>query len=345
MLLWHVIPYKDITESLCDVLVGDNVNANYNLASVEGQSNIGLILLMRLKADLTLLLVSIIWGSAFVAQRVAGQMGSVYLFNGARYLLAALVVLPLMIGARRRMNPYYRTPREQYQWMFIAGFLLFIGSAFQQAGMVYTTAGNAGFISGLYVVLVPFALFIVWKDKPHWLSIVAVILAGVGAFLLSTGGRFEVRAGDVLELVGALFWTFHVIVLGKYASKFEALSFSVGQLIVCSVLNLSVGIFTEPIIAFNWPLVLGIIYTAFFALGLCYTLQIWAQRHTPPADAALILSLESVFAVISGWLILDEKLVLIQILGCVLIFIAVLLSQFKEWTSGKMDHAHLLEGR
>jgi len=297
---------------------------------------------MRLKADLTLLIVSVVWGSAFVAQRVAGQMGSVYLFNGARYLLAALVVLPF-VG--QIANLTYRIPREQYKWMLIAGFLLFIGSAFQQAGMVYTTAGNAGFISGLYVVLVPVALFIIWKEKPHWLSIVAVVLAGAGAFLLSTGGRFEVRAGDVLELFGALFWTFHVIVLGKYASKFEAFSFSVGQLIVCAILNLSVGLFAEPMVSFNWPLMFAIAYTAFFALGLCYTLQIWAQRHTPPADAALILSLESVFAVISGWLILNEKLVSIQILGCVLIFVAVVLSQFKEWNSGTMDHDHLVEGR
>jgi drug/metabolite transporter (DMT)-like permease len=299
---------------------------------------------MRLKADLTLLIVSTIWGSAFVAQRVAGQMGSVYLFNGARYLLAALVVLPLAVRAGRA-SASTRLPREQYKWMFVAGFLLFLGSALQQAGMVYTTAGNAGFITSLYVVLVPVALFFLWREKPHWLSIAAVGLAGAGAFLLSTGGRFEVRPGDALELVGALFWTFHVIVLGKFASKFESLSFSVGQLFVCAALNLGVGFFAEPMMTFNWPLAFAIAYTAFFSLGLCYTLQIWAQRHTPPADAALILSLESVFAVISGWLILNEKLALIQIAGCVLIFIAVVLSQFKEWSSGTMDHEHLVEGR
>ena len=299
---------------------------------------------MRLKADLTLLIVSVIWGSAFVAQRVAGQMGSVYLFNGARYLLAALVVLPLALNVGRASSPM-RLPREQYKWMFIAGFLLFLGSALQQAGMVYTTAGNAGFITSLYVVLVPVAVFFVWGEKPHWMSIAAVVLAGVGAFLLSTGGRFEVKAGDALELIGALFWTFHVIVLGKFASKFEAFSFSVGQLLVCAILNLGVGFFAEPMMTFNWPLAFAVAYTAFFSLGLCYTLQIWAQRHTPPADAALILSLESVFAVISGWLILSERLVLIQILGCVLIFVAVVLSQFKEWSSGKLDHDHLVEGR
>ena len=300
---------------------------------------------MRLKADLPLLLISIIWGSSFVAQRVASQMGSVYFFNGARYLLAALVVLPFAVRVGRIANPTYRMPREQYKWMLIAGILLFIGSALQQAGMVYTTAGNAGFITGLYVVLVPFALFFVWREKPHWMSIVAVVLAGAGAFLLSTGGRFEVRAGDALELVGALFWTFHVIVLGKYASRFESMSFSAGQLAVCGVLNLCLGIAVEPLVGFSWQLMFAVVYTALFAIGLCFTLQVWAQRHTPPADAALILSLESVFAVISGWLLLNEKLVFIQIFGCVLIFVAVILSQFKEWNSGTMDKSHLVEGR
>jgi len=272
-------------------------------------------------------------------------MGSVYFFNGARYLLAALVVLPFAVRVGRIANPTYRMPREQYKWMLIAGILLFIGSALQQAGMVCTTAGNAGFITGLYVVLVPFALFFVWREKPHWMSIVAVVLAGAGAFLLSTGGRFEVRAGDALELVGALFWTFHVIVLGKYASRFESMSFSAGQLAVCGVLNLCLGIAVEPLVGFSWQLMFAVVYTALFAIGLCFTLQVWAQRHTPPADAALILSLESVFAVISGWLLLNEKLVFIQIFGCVLIFVAVILSQFKEWNSGTMDKSHLVEGR
>src|SRR5215211_3088496 len=296
---------------------------------------------MRLKADLTLLLVSIIWGSAFVAQRVAGQMGSVYLFNGARYLLGALVVLPFV-----RRNNISSSSREQYKWMLVAGFVLFVGSALQQLGVVYTTAGNAGFITSLYVVLVPVVLFLIWREKVHWISIVAIALAGVGTFVLSTGGRFEVRAGDAIELLGALFWTFHVIVLGKYASQFEPLSFSIGQLVICGVLNLSIGLVIERSMTLNLPLLAAIAYTALFSLGLCYTLQVWAQRHTPPADAALILSLESVFAVVSGWLLLDEKLAPIQVFGCVLIFVAVLLSQVKEWSlRGKMDSTHLVEGR
>ena len=230
--------------------------------------------------------------------------------------------------------------------MLIAGFFLFAGSALQQTGMLYTTAGNAGFITSLYVVLVPIVLVLVWRETFHWTALIAVALAGVGTFLLSTGGSFQIRTGDGLELVGALFWTLHVIVLGKYAAKFESMTFSVGQLVVCGIFNLGIGIFVEPVIQFSMPLVLSIAYTAFFSLGLCYTLQVWAQKHTPPADAALILSLESVFSVISGWALLDEKLVTVQVIGCALIFVAVLLSQLKEWNvQGTIDHDHLIEGR
>jgi drug/metabolite transporter (DMT)-like permease len=206
-------------------------------------------------------------------------------------------------------------------------------------------------------------LFLVWREKFHWMAVLAVILAGVGVFLLSTGGTFEVRKGDAIELVGALAWTLHVIILGKYAARFESISFSVGQLIVCGCLNLGIGLLFEPWVPLTGSLILAIVYTAFFSLGLCYTLQIWAQRHTPPADAALILSLESVFSVLSGWLILNETLRGIQILGCGLIFLAVLLSQFKEWNPrgttttpdtssrsccgvrGTIDSDNLVEGR
>lgn len=294
---------------------------------------------MRLKADTTLFIIAVIWGSAFVAQRVAGQLGSVYLFNGARYILAGLVVLPF-VG---RIGNLTNVSREQYKWMFAAGFLLFVAAAFQQAGMQYTTAGNAGFITSLYVVLVPIVMFIGWREKPHWLSVVAVGMAGAGAYLLSTGGRLEVRAGDALELVGALFWAMHVALLGKFASRFEPMSFSVGQLLVCGLLNLVLGIFIEQPV-FAWTLAGAAIYTAVMSLGLCYTLQVWAQRHTPPADAALILSLESVFAVIAGWVLLNETLTGIQILGCVIIFLAVGLSQLKGY-SGTIDRNHLVEGR
>ena len=300
---------------------------------------------MRLKADLTLFAISIIWGSAFVAQRVAGQVGSVYIFNGVRYLLAALVVLPFAYRSFRASGPTQNISSSQYKWMIIAGFFLFIGSALQQAGVKYTTAGNAGFITSLYVVFIPILLFLFFGEKPHWVFVLAVLIAGVGAFLLSTGGSFEVRFGDLLEVIGAFFWAFHVIILGKYAHQFESMTFSVGQLAVCGLLNLLLGLVVEPMPVFDGQFLFAIGYTAVLSLGLCYTLQIWAQKHTPPADAALILGLEAVFAVISGWLILGERLAALQALGAVMIFSAVILSQFKEWTSGKIDPDHLVEGR
>jgi drug/metabolite transporter (DMT)-like permease len=295
---------------------------------------------MRLKADLLLFLIAIIWGTAFVAQRIAGEQNIVYLFNGVRYLLASLVVLPFV---KRKES----LPRAQWKWMMIAGLVLFMGSALQQVGIVYTSAGNAGFITSLYVVLIPLILIIFWRENLHWLAIVAAVLASIGAFLLSTGGSFVFRTGDILELVGALFWAFHVIVLGKFASRYDAMSFSVGQLAICGFLNLGIGIFVEPIHSLtNISLLAAIIYTAVFSLGIAYTLQIWAQRHTPPSDAALILGLESVFSVLSGWIILHENLAALQIAGCGLILLAVLLSQLKQWnTSSKIESESLVEGR
>ena len=308
---------------------------------------------MRLKADIALFFIAIIWGSAFVAQRVAGQLGSVYLFNGARYILAGLVVLPFV---RLKAS----IPTGQYKWMVFAGFLLFFAAAFQQVGIVHTTAGNAGFITSLYVVLVPFVLFAGWREKPHWMSVVAVGVAVAGAYLLSMGGGLvlslvdgpvlglvdgpEVQRGDALELIGALFWAMHVVVLGKFASKFEPMSFSVGQLLICGILNLIFGLFIEQPI-FTWLLAGAAVYTAVMSLGICYTLQVWAQRHTPPSDAALILSLESVFAVLAGWFLLDERLTGIQIFGSLLIFFAVGLSQVRAWNSSTIDTDHLVEGR
>src|SRR5512138_3462617 len=132
---------------------------------------------LRVKADLTLLLVAILWGSAFAAQRVAGQMGSVFFFNAARFLLAGLLILPF--GAKAKLT------WAQVRWMAVAGSILFLGGGLQQAGLLSTTAGNAGFITSLYVVIVPFVMLVGWGERPHWLAVLAVLLAAVGAFLLS----------------------------------------------------------------------------------------------------------------------------------------------------------------
>ncbi len=287
---------------------------------------------MRLKADLTLLLVAILWGSAFAAQRIAGQLGSVFMFNAVRFLLAGLVLFA--ISLRTRISA------QQWLWVSVAGTILFTAGALQQAGLLTTTAGNAGFITSLYVVIVPFVMFVGWHERPHWLAVVAVLLAAAGAFLLSTGGRLHFAAGDGFELAGALFWSLHVVVVGRFASRFDAISFSAGQLLIGSLLNFAAGLLFEGgHIALSGPMLGAIVYTAFISLGLGYTLQIWGQKHTPPTDAAILLSLESVFSVVGAWVLLDERLSAIQIAGCVIILAAVVLSQARGW--GKIE----LEGR
>lgn len=278
---------------------------------------------MRFKADLTLFLVALLWGSAFVAQRVAGQVGSVYFFNAARFLLGAALLLPF---ARRRLT----FSKPQSLWMLAGGAVLFIASALQQAGIRYTTAGNAGFITSLYVVLVPLILLAGWRERPHWLVFVGLMLAILGAFLLSTGGKLHLQPGDGLEFAGSFFWALHVVILGKFAKHYDPLSFSLGQFVVAGLLNFLAGLFLEQFGLIDLEVVLGaVIYTAIVSIGLGYTLQVWAQRHTPPTDAALILSLESVFAVLSGWLFLGEGLVWIQIAGCLLILSGVVLAQIR----------------
>ncbi len=277
----------------------------------------------RLKADLTLFFVAIIWGSAFSAQRIAAQSGSVYLFNGSRFLLAAVLLIPFLRNAR--------FDRKQIYWIGAAGGILFVASVLQQAGMLTTTAGNAGFLTSLYVVFVPVLLFILWKEKPHWFAWVAVMMASSGAFLLSTAGRYQIRQGDWLELIGAIFWALHVILVGKVAVRYDFLVFAAGQYFIAGLLNAIFGTLLEqPSSLYATQTLSAIVFTGIFSVGLGYTLQVWAQRHTPPTDASLIISLEAVFAVATGWLLLNESLEPIQIAGCVLILLAVMVSQARE---------------
>jgi drug/metabolite transporter (DMT)-like permease len=202
----------------------------------------------------------------------------------------------------------------------------------QQAGLTSTTAGNAGFLSSLYVVLVPLVVWVGWGERPAPLAWIAVALAAAGAYLLSAADHFRMRPGDLLELGGAGFWAAHVVLLGKYASRYDVAAFSAGQMIVASGLNWIASGLMEPLVAPIPPdLINAILFTAVVSLGFGYTLQIWAQRHTPPTDAAIILSLESVVAAISGYFVLGERLSALQLLGCALIVTAVVLSQAGAW--------------
>jgi drug/metabolite transporter (DMT)-like permease len=295
--------------------------------------------IMRLKADLLLLMVAVIWGTAFVAQGVAGQYKIAYLFNGVSFMLAALILIPFIPRGTK-------ISKEQWKWMLIAGFILFLATAMQQVGLLFTKVANASFLTSLYAVFTPFLLWIGFRERPHRLDLIAVTLAGLGAYLLSTSGKFEAQPGDSIELMGSLFWALHFVVLGKFASRFESVTFAAGQFFISGFINFMIGLFVEDIsILAALPLIGAILYRATLSVGIGYTLQVWGQKHTPPTDAALILSLEGVFAVIAAWILLDQTLVSVQVIGCALIFIAVVLSQFKSWNSGTMNHDHLIEGR
>ena len=279
---------------------------------------------MRLKADLTLFTVAIIWGTGFIAQGIAGQHHIAYLYNGASFLLAALILLPFIRRGRK-------IPHGQWIWMLVAGVILFAATALQQVGLLYTKVANAGFLTSLYAVCTPFLLWIGFREKPHWMDLVAVTAASLGAYFLSTAGQgFQFQAGDSLELLGVLFWSAHFVVLGKYASRYDAITFAAGHFLVAGALNFVVGLVVENLSQLaSLPIIGATVYRAVLSVGLGYTLQVWGQRHTPPTDAALILGLEAVFAAVAAWLLLKQELLPVQIAGCTVIFAAVTFSQLK----------------
>jgi drug/metabolite transporter (DMT)-like permease len=278
---------------------------------------------MRLKSDLILLAVSMIWGSAFAAQRVAAAHLGPFLFNGLRFTVAILV---LLCFARFRLN----IPRKMLPWVVLTGAVLFLASALQQAGMQWTTAGNAGFITGLYVVIVPLVLVTLLRQPVGWPTWAAALAATLGALMLSTDGQLVLNSGDLLELVGAFVWAFQVILVGWVVRRMEVLSFVIGMNLVAGVLNLAMGGLLEGaslpgLVPAGW----AVLYTGVFSVGIGYAMQAIGQRHSPPADAALIMSLESVFAAIFGFIFLGERLTLLQTAGCALIMVAILWVQIR----------------
>ena len=288
----------------------------------------------RLRADLTLLAVAVIWGSAFVVQRLAAVEVGVYLFNGLRFLVAALALAPMAISRRLTDPEMAGVSRKSLPEVILLGLLLAAGAALQQAGLKYTTAGNAGFITGLYVVFIPLFLGLFWRQHVQRLTWLGALLAVIGLFMLSTGGRFRLSLGDALELAGAVFWALHVILIGRLVQRLDVLQIAVGQYLVCGLVSLSIGLVLEaqmlPALIDTWW---AVAYTGLISVGLGYTLQAVGQRVAPPADAAIILSLEAVFAAMAGWLFLDERLGPVQLLGCGVMLLGMLLAQSEALAS------------
>ncbi len=289
-----------------------------------------------MKNDLLLITTAFIWGMAFVAQRIGMQYIEPFAFNGIRFALGSIILIPVWYARRKRIN--HKVSVSQVIKISIgAGLIIFVGATLQQIGIIYTTAGNAGFITSLYVIMVPiFGLFLKQSTgKGTWIG---AILAFVGLYLLSVNQDFTVSPGDILVLISAVFWTIHFHYLSRQGSKVDSIQLSAIQFGVCSVLSILASIFFEnPTLGNVSDAIVPILYGGIFSVGIAYTLQVVAQKKAHPAHAAIILSLEGAFAAFGGWLILGELISLRGIVGCLLILCGMIISQWPGITANKKN--------
>jgi drug/metabolite transporter (DMT)-like permease len=294
------------------------------------------------KSDSLLLLTAAIWGFAFVAQRAGMEFIEPFTYNGVRFALGSVSLLPLILVLRRRSR--HRSPadvpagssgsvtdqgRAGGVWLYglLCGAVLFAAASLQQVGIVYTTAGKAGFITGLYVVLVPLS-GLLWRQKAGWSRWTGAGLALAGLYLLSVTRGFTIARGDFLVLLSALFWTAHVQLIGWFSPRTDSLLLACIQFAVCSLFSLVVAVVGETV-ALEGILraAVPILYGGLCSVGIAYTLQVIVQKTAHPAHAAIILSLEGAFAVLGGWLILGEVLSVRGLIGCLLMLTGGIVSQ------------------
>lgn len=270
-------------------------------------------------ANALLFLTALIWGVGFIPQKLVTDVLPAFCFNGIRYLLGGLVVF---FFARCRL-PFSGPNRIR---TVIAGSILFTAAALQQYGIKITTVGNTSFITAIYVVLVPFLSSLFFKKRVKPICYLAAVIALIGIYLLSTGGKplNTISKGDIFIFIGSIFWALHIIVVGDAATHGDPISFSSGQFLVSGVLNIICWLIfdhgvTDGIIQSWWILLIsGVII-----VGVGYTLQVVGQKNTKESQAAIILSLESVFGALSGFLFLGDSYTLLQIIGAVIIMCSV----------------------
>lgn len=262
-----------------------------------------------------MLFTSIIWGFAFVAQRVGMAHIGPFTFNGIRFGLGALALVPVL--SLFRSSGTLSKSRRIAQGA-ATGVVLFAAASLQQVGLVYTTAGKAGFITGFYVVMVPI-IGVMRRQRVSRGAILGVALAVIGMYLLTVKENLSIGAGDLVVLAGAFFWAIHVQMIDAFNKTMHALELAFMQSVVCAVLSGIVAVWREPV---TMPGVrsaaVPLLYAGVCSVGIAYTLQVIAQKRVPPTHAAIILSMESVFALLGGWLMIGETLSLRALCGCAL---------------------------
>lgn len=296
-----------------------------------------------MKSNILLLITAAIWGSAFVAQRVGMDYIGPFTYSGIRFLIGGLALIPVALwikqwqakkAAARKLAglelPADHVPSDStglIKASLICGIVLFGGVTLQQVAMVYTTAGKGGFITSLYIVLVPL-MGLAFKQKAGpgiWLG---AFIALAGLYLLSVKSDFTLSYGDFLMLLGAFFWAGHVLVIGWVAPRYDPVVLSILQFLICGVLSMVCAVLFEVIVWADIKLAMNsILYAALMSTAIAYTLQVVAQQNAKPSHAAIIFSSEAMFAVLAGWLILDEVLTARGMWGCALILAGMLISQ------------------
>lgn len=287
---------------------------------------------MRIKNGLMLLLTAFIWGTAFVAQSVGMDYLEPFTFNGVRSLIGGVALLPC-IWILQKLNGRSEdtgTKKDLIAGGLACGVLLFAASSLQQIGIKYTTAGKAGFITAFYIVIVP-VMGVFLHKKIGWKIWLAVVLAVAGLYFLCITESFSVGKGDILVFLCALVFAVHILVIDHFAPKVDGVKMSCIQFFVCGILSVPFMFALEtPKITAVMTAWMPILYAGVLSCGVAYTLQILGQKNVNPAVASLLLSLESCFSVLAGWIVLGERLSIREMSGCILMFAAIILAQVPE---------------
>lgn len=295
----------------------------------------------HLRANLLMLIAAMIWGSAFVAQRLSLDAIGPFLFTGLRFLLGALVVLTMIVGVRRAALAELskREPggaRELLGAGALLGVVLAASISLQQIGLQYTKVANAGFISSLYVVIVPL-LGVLFRHRTGIGTWLGATLAALGMYFLSVDEHFSMLYGDWYQLAGALVISIQMMLVGRFALRHDTLMLALVQFVVCGLVCLVVGLAIEPVslavIARGAP---TIAYGGALSVGIAYTIQVVAQKYAAPSHAAVIFSMEGVFAALAGWLVLGETLSARALFGCALMLAGLIVCQVMPgWRRGR----------
>jgi drug/metabolite transporter (DMT)-like permease len=286
--------------------------------------------------SILLVLTAFIWGAAFVAQSVGMNYVGPYTYNSVRFFIGGLVLIPVIFIFRdkNKQNTYKNNNERKKDATLIGGIacgiVLAIASSLQQTGISYTTVGKAGFITTLYIIIVPiFGIFL--KQKVKIIFWISVILAIIGMYFLSITENFTIEKGDFLIFLCAVFFSIHILVIDHFSPISNGIRMSCIQFFVCSALcGIPMILFEHPELSHIIDGKIPILYAGIMSCGVAYTLQIVAQKNVNPVFASLILSLESVFAALCGWILLGEALSVREITGCVFVFLAIIIAQLPE---------------